>query len=88
VFWKTLAIQVKRQSHVSVRSLSTSIRKFPIDCRERDSRRRTVTAVPKFLFSEQKLKMLPRVAAYAMFSTRNATTPVARKTIENRVVIR
>jgi hypothetical protein len=47
-----------------------------------------VTPVPKFLFSEQKLKMLPQGGAYAMFSTRRQQPPVAARPLENRVVIR
>jgi hypothetical protein len=65
-----------------MRSLSASIRKLPIDYRERDFRRRTVTAVPNFLFSEQKLKMLPRVGAYAMFSTRRQQAPLPARPLK------
>jgi hypothetical protein len=39
-----------------------------------------ITPVPKFLFSEQKLKMLPQGCACAMFFT--TTIPVAARPYE------
>jgi hypothetical protein len=38
--------------------------------------RAAVTPVPKFLFSEQKLKILPQGGACAMFSTEDNNPPL------------
>lgn len=41
-----------------------------------------VTPVPNFLFSEQKLNMLPQGGACAMFFLQETTIPVAAKFVE------